>query len=25
VPAADVETLAHHLWEAAGGEDAAWV
>ena len=24
-PPDDVETLAHHLWEAAGGEDAEWV
>ncbi|GGF40784.1 adenylate cyclase [Aliidongia dinghuensis] len=25
VPADDAETLAHHLWEAVGGEDAEWV
>ena len=25
VPPGDAETLAHHLWEAAGGEDAEWV
>jgi hypothetical protein len=25
VPSEDVETLAHHLWEAVGGEDAEWV
>jgi class 3 adenylate cyclase len=24
-PPDDVETLAHHLWEAVGGEDAEWV
>jgi len=25
VPPEDAEALAHHLWEAVGGEDAAWV
>jgi tetratricopeptide (TPR) repeat protein len=25
VPPDDAETLAHHFWEAAGGEDAVWV
>jgi hypothetical protein len=25
VPPDDAETLAHHLWEAVGGDDAEWV